>query len=121
MSADLFWKMNTAGSVADKILGEKHAPIVTVHGDCKKGAKVKVKVDVGGGVHPNENAHFIQWIELRCNGLYIGRVEFAPVIMDPVAKFTMNLPGGDDSIELSAVSRCNLHGLWESKLEVEVS
>lgn len=119
MSSELFWKMNTESNAPDQVTGEKHSPIITVIGEPTSGEKVKVKVDVGGGIHPNENAHFIQWIELRCNGLFLARAEFAPVVMDPVAKFVVNVPGGD-TLELSAVSRCNLHGLWESKKSVEV-
>lgn len=119
MSADLFWQMNTEGGAADKAMGEKHAPIIDVDGACKAGEKVKVTVDVGGGKHPNENGHFIQWIELRVADLYVGRVDFAPVIMDPVATFTMIVPDRGE-FTLSAVSRCNLHGLWESKMECKV-
>jgi len=120
MAADLFWKMNTESSVEDKVMGEKHAPKITITGDLKPGAKVKIRADVGGGKHPNENAHHIQWIELRCNDLYVGRADFAPVIMDPVVDFTMVVPGSATTLTISAVSRCNLHGLWESKVQKTV-
>jgi len=120
MSAELFWKMNTQAETPDAVMGEKHAPKISLDGPAVAGKAVRVRVDVGGGKHPNTNEHFIQWIELRCNGLYIARAEFAPVITDPVVDFTLIPPGGGASIVLSAVSRCNLHGLWESKLEVKV-
>jgi len=120
MNAELFWKMNTETTAADKVVGEKHAPVITFLGEVKPGKPVKVRVDVGAGKHPNENGHHIQWIELRCNDLYIGRADFAPVIMDPIVDFTMVCPAGP-ACEISAVARCNLHGLWQSKVECKCS
>lgn len=110
MQGELFWRMNTSANQPDTTTGEKHVPVITVDGKIGKGEKVKVHVSVGGGKHPNLNEHHIQWVELRCNDLYIGRAEFAPVIMTPEVTFEVVLPGGDYS--LSAVARCNLHGLW---------
>ena len=120
MSAEMFWKMNTESSTEDKAMGEKHAPTIAVEGECKAGQPVKVKVGIGNGKHPNENAHHIQWIELRCNDLYIGRVEFSPVILEPQAEFTMNIPGGEQ-LTLTAISRCNLHGLWKTEKTCQVA
>lgn len=94
-------------------LGEKHTPVLRVDGEAAAGSTVRVTVDVGEGRHPNEAAHFIQWVELRANDLYIGRVEFAAAITKPIATFTVVVPAG--GITLTAVERCNLHGLWQSQ------
>ncbi len=110
MNGELFWRMNTAKNQPDTTTGEKHVPVIKIEGKCEKGAKVKVHVSVGEGKHPNKNEHFIQWVELRCNDLYVARAEFAPVIMNPEVTFEMICPDGECT--LSAVTRCNMHGLW---------
>ena len=114
MSTELFFKMNTESAADDKAVGEKHAPIV--EGPCcaQPGEAVKIKVDVGGGRHPNTNEHHIQWVELRFNGLCVARADLSPVITSPIVEFAVNWPG--EGVEMSAIARCNLHGLWESKV-----
>lgn len=112
MSVDQFWKLNKA-SDENPVASEKHVPVITVEGDIAPGNIVTVKVDVGEGKHPNENAHHIQWVELRVNDLFIARAEFTPVITNPIAKFEVKVPH-DGAITLTAIERCNLHGLWES-------
>jgi len=106
----LFDQINTEESAEDKATGEKHAPVITIEdlGDNKH----RVKIDVGEGKHPNEIDHWIQWVELRANNLYIGRAEFSAKILDPVAEFIVNCPG---ECKFSAIARCNKHGLWEGK------
>jgi len=113
MSGDLFWKLNTEEASEDKIMGEKHAPVITIPGTMKSGTSTKVRIHVGGGKHPNTNEHHIQWVELRVNGLFVGRVDFSAVILEPEVEFSFVCPSGD--MEISAVARCNLHGLWISK------
>jgi len=49
------------------------------------------------------------------NDLFIGRVEFSAKIMEPIASFTLNLDPSKKSV-ISAITRCNKHGLWESTL-----
>jgi len=76
---------------------------------------VKVKINVGEGKHPNEIDHWIQWVELRVNNLFIGRAEFSAAIMDPITEFTVNVKAG---AVISVIERCNKHGLWEAKVTV---
>lgn len=111
MSAEQFWKINTSAD-ENQVAREKHVPVITVEGDTVAGSTVKVTVDVGGGKHPNESAHHIQWVELRANGLFIARAEFTAAITTPVVTFNVVVPEG--KITLTAIERCNLHGLWES-------
>lgn len=113
MSAELFWKMNTETEAGDKVMGEKHAPVIILPESMKPGEPAKIRINVGGGKHPNLNEHHIQWVELQCNGLFVGRVEFSPVIMTPEVEFTVVCPASE--VEFSAIARCNMHGLWTSK------
>ena len=112
METELFWKVNKA-TEENGATGEKHAPVVSIEGDGKPGGVVKVTVDVGEGKHPNENGHHIQFLVLRGNGMYLNRAELCPVTSDPVVTFSIVVPQG--GIVLSAMARCNLHGLWVSE------
>ena len=118
MGSELFHRMNTEEFSPDPATGEKHLPKITIEGKVEKGQPFKVNVDVGGGKHPNQNEHHIQWIELRMNGLFVARTDLIPVVMNPVVTFTVaECPA--DKCEITAIERCNLHGLWEGKLDCE--
>lgn len=108
----LFDQINTASNFDENLTKEKHLPIIDVTKISE--GKYSVKVDLGGGKHPNEMDHWFQWVELRVNDLFVGRAEFSAGIMDPIATFTLNL-SGDKKPEISALARCNKHGLWLSK------
>ena len=112
MSEEQWWKMNKATDESGAT-GEKHSPYLSIEGEAAPGNIVKVTVDVGQGKHPNEAAHSIQWVELRANDLFIARTEFAAGITKPIATFTVVVPDGAP-LALTAVERCNLHGLWQS-------
>ena len=104
-----FWKLNLPTEVTDK-----HTPIIQVIGNPVPGEIIDVLVDVSTLGHPNENAHHIQWIELRANNLFIARAEFTPRITVPVVSFKVVVPR-EGTLELTAIERCNLHGLWVSE------
>ncbi len=78
---------------------EKHIPVVeSIEGG--------YKVQVGSVIHPMEEAHYIQWIEL--NEADKAQIKFLNPGDQPVAEFKT------DSKEISARAFCNLHGLWKS-------
>ena len=103
----LFDQVNTAENSNEAVTNEKHLPVIAIE-DLGAG-KHKVKIDVGGGKHPNDMDHWIQWVELRVNDLFVGRAEFSAAILDPVAEFVVNCKG---ACVISALARCNKHGLW---------
>ncbi len=77
-------------------------------------------VEVGGlWAHPNERAHFIEFIELYADQAYLGRMDFTAVTTCPKATFCVVLAGPVE--KLVAYERCNLHGVWTSEVPVEVS
>ena len=108
---DLFDQVNTAENSNEAVTNEKHLPAIT----CEKlsDGKFKVKVDVGEGKHPNDMDHWIQWVELQVNGLFITRAEFSAGISEPIAEFTVNCQNGS---KVGAIARCNKHGLWRSEI-----
>jgi len=106
----LFDQVNTADNSNEDVAKEKHLPVVSVKKLADK--RFEVNIDVGGGKHPNEIDHWIQWAGVRVNECFIGRAEFSAKIMEPVCTFIVtpeNLPAN-----LSVLARCNKHGLWRS-------
>ncbi len=116
---------------------EKHVPVIELPKEVKSGVAFDVTVTVGKQIaHPNTTEHFINWIQLyfkAADGKFItelGKVSFTShgesvegankgsAYTDPVALFRvkLNKPG-----TLVAVSYCNIHGLWESSVEVALA
>jgi superoxide reductase len=80
---------------------EKHVPVIekTDNG---------IKVTVGSTLHPMEEKHYIEWIEV-VNGDYIQRKYLKPGD-EPVAEFYV--PYSD---KLVAREYCNVHGNWTTE------
>ena len=79
---------------------EKHVPVIekTASG---------IKVTVGSTLHPMEDDHYIEWIEV-INGDYINRKYLKPGDK-PEAEFNIEF-----SDKLIAREYCNKHGLWKT-------
>lgn len=78
---------------------EKHVPVIKKDG-------TKVTVTVGSVLHPMQEKHYIQFIELFADGKVL-RKQLNPGD-EPVAVFETA------ATELSAREYCNLHGLWKA-------
>ncbi len=78
---------------------EKHVPVIEV-----TGAAVKVKV--GSTMHPMEESHYIEWIEIIADGR-VYRKFLAPGDA-PEAEFEIK------ASDVDAREYCNLHSLWKS-------
>ena len=105
---------------------EKHVPVITLLSPFTLDAPLEIEVSVGKEIpHPNTVEHNIAWIALYyvTKGsqlpVELARVAFAahgPVVFtEPVLKTTVRIPKPGT---LNAVAYCNLHGLWESELEL---
>lgn len=112
---------------------EKHVPVIECPNGLKKGEFCDVVVSVGKEIpHPNTTEHFINWIALyfkpaEGNIYNLGRAEFlahgestkgpnqGPAYTNPVACFKVKL---DEPGKLIAESYCNIHGLWESEVDI---
>ncbi|MDD2370531.1 MAG: desulfoferrodoxin family protein [Firmicutes bacterium] len=78
---------------------EKHIPIIEkIDGG--------FKVTVGSVLHPMEEAHYIQWIELNEGDK--AQIKFMSPGQQPIADFKT------DATEVTAREFCNIHGLWKS-------
>jgi len=101
-----------------------HAPYISAPKSVKPGELFTVEVSIGEKLHDMGPAHWIEYIELAIGNEPVGRVTFQPRgFMKPKATFTLALskevaPNG--VVTLVAFQRCNLHGLWESTLDISV-
>lgn len=78
---------------------EKHVPLIEkVDGG--------YKVSVGSVLHPMEEDHYIEWIELLADGQAYR--QFLNPGEEPVAVFEV------DAASVSAREFCNKHGLWKA-------
>jgi superoxide reductase len=86
----------------------------------KNGEAFEVTVKVGSMPHVMEEVHHIQWIDLYSGGNFITKVILTPVFMTAKATINMVKSGAHETATLRAVSRCNVHGMWESEKEIAV-
>ncbi len=115
----LFCQVNKAADLNNlSILEQKHLPKIEVPDEIEAGEFFQVTVTVGHIPHPNENEHFIQWVELSLNGIYLARFDFAPIMTSPQVRLPIQLVHPGLKTKLEAASRCNLHGVWRSSIEV---
>ncbi len=115
---------------------EKHVPVIDAPARAKAGEAFNMTVSVGKEIpHPNTTEHFIQWITLYYksdDGKFVhelGHVDFSahgasvdgankgPAYTEPFATFRIKLekPG-----TITALSYCNIHGLWESSVKISM-
>ncbi len=115
---------------------EKHVPAIDAPASVKKGEFFKVSVTVGKEIaHPNKTEHHIRWISVYFHPkgekfpYQIAMAEFTAhgesaqgpdtstiyTQHEAVLSFKTDKPG-----TLLASSYCNIHGLWQNSLEVEV-
>ena len=78
--------------------GEKHLPVIEIEEDL-------VRVKIGSTLHPMEEAHHIEWIELIADNNNFKKV-FNPGD-EPIAEFKVK------ANILSVRAYCNVHGLWK--------
>ncbi|MCF7838559.1 MAG: class II SORL domain-containing protein [Candidatus Marinimicrobia bacterium] len=113
---------------------EKHVPVIKLPEQAQKGQPVQVAVTIGAEIpHPNTSEHHIAWAEVFFHPegdkfpYLLGRFDFsahgasvqgpntstvytAPTV---VCTFTTEKPG-----TVSALSYCNIHGLWSSAADL---
>ncbi|MCF6158872.1 MAG: superoxide reductase [wastewater metagenome] len=118
METSLFCQVNSiASGPADK--AKTHAPVITTQGDIKVGRPFLVNIKVGETMHPMENGHSIQFIDLYSGDIYLSRVDFTQMNI-PEVSLSIAFPH-EGKRTLRAFSRCNLHGIWEGIKEVNVT
>ena len=117
--ADFFAQINEPKDPANMTdLEKKHLPVITAPDKVKAGECFEVTVEVGKLLaHPNENAHFIEFIELYAGHAYLARMDFTARMTCPIMKLCLSLD--KDLGPLRAFERCNLHGVWTASRPIE--
>lgn len=106
-------------------LEKSHAPKITAPASVKAGEPFAVEVSVGEVLHVMGPTHWIQDIELYIGNEPAGRIAFqSKGYLKPTATFQLTLnkdaaPSG--KVSLVAAQHCNLHGYWESSLDIAVT
>jgi superoxide reductase len=92
---------------------KKHFP--SIEATRREDGKVDVRVSVGtlGVPHPNEPAHWIEWITLSIGEAPVTRFEFAPGIAYPDVTVVLDVPSLES---VRALASCNMHGLWAAEV-----
>jgi superoxide reductase len=119
LTEELFKDINRAGDISNlSDLEKKHLPVIDAPDTVSPGKPFEVTIEVGKLLkHPNEQAHHIQWIVLLNGSLTLAIVQLTPTSTDPKVTLSITL---DETSNLRALERCNLHGEWEYSKEVKV-
>lgn len=107
-----------AGNLTE--MEKKHIPVIDCPDTVKAGESFQVKIRVGEIPHVSEEAHHIQWIEVKTGENLYARVELTPVLSIPEVTVSLRKAGKHRSSTLRVLERCNIHGLWEAVKEVKV-
>jgi superoxide reductase len=121
----LFTDINRVKDQAKKTPLEKtHAPAISAPASVKAGETFAVEVSVGENVHVMGPSHWIEYIELAIGNEPAGRIDLQPKgYLKPKVTFMVTLPkeaAPSGKVTLVAFQRCNLHGLWESSIDISV-
>lgn len=97
---------------------DRHSPLIICEDVALESEKFKIKVHVGNEYyHPDEDDHFISYIQLWNRETLLAEVKISPGTMG-------NKPGQAEidfyivpkvSMNLIALSYCTKHGLWQSE------
>lgn len=104
---------------------EKHVPHIEAPTKVRAGEAFQVVVTVGKETaHPNTIGHHIKWVQIfvKEDGprpvIHMATFDFAPGYAEPRASFTLML---NESSHIIATGYCNVHGLWDNSVKVEVT
>jgi superoxide reductase len=118
--------ISTVDREAKKDYIDRHSPFIQCAAVAKAGQKLSVTVRVGQEYsHPDDNEHFIKSIALYNRETLLAEAGFtAGMLGGPgqkgQAEVTFQVVPVGKKLELTAVSYCTKHGLWECA-PVEVS
>ena len=103
---------------------EKHVPHIETASKVAAGESFEVKVIVGKEVpHPNTIEHHIKWIQLFAKedggrpAVHVATFDLGPSYASPTITVPVKL---NNTSTLFALEFCNLHGVWENSVKVEV-
>jgi len=115
---------------------EKHVPVIELISEPSPGEMLELSVSVGREVaHPNTTAHHIRWIrvyflptgektpyeigsfEFNAHGASVDGADASTIYTDHRVTFRFK---SEKSGAVIATSFCNIHGLWESSMDLKM-
>ncbi len=99
---------------------KKHIPVIDCPDKVKKGEPFKITIKVGELPHVMEEAHHIQWIEVKVGENFYERIDLTPVFTRPEVTLTLVKGGKHETRTLRVIERCNIHGLWEATKDITI-
>jgi superoxide reductase len=120
------YRVNRVKDQARKTPLEKsHAPAISAPASVKAGEPFPVEISVGEILHVMGPTHWIEYIELAIGNEPAGRIDLqSNGYLKPKGTFLVTLPkeaAPSGKVTLVATQRCNLHGYWESSMDISVS
>ncbi|MFH0758265.1 MAG: desulfoferrodoxin family protein [Bacteroidota bacterium] len=98
---------------------DRHTPVLVCDPFAKEGEKFRVKVRLGTEYpHPDEPDHHIKYIQLWNRETFLAEAHFAPGCLGNKSEHVevdFYIVPGPVSMNLSAMSVCTKHGLWQSE------
>lgn len=118
------------GNFADVLISpekegkEKHVPVIEAPAKVKAGEPFDITIVVGKDVpHPNTIEHHIKWIQVYARkgtsqvAAHVATIDLGPTFAAPTATLRMIL---EKSATVYALEYCNVHGVWENSVDIEV-
>jgi superoxide reductase len=104
-------------------LEKLHVPVIHVPEKVKAGEIFPVDLSIGKIIHPMGPAHWIETVQINIGNEPAGTIMFrSSGYMKPEGR--LNLILGDNlkgkTVSLVVQDKCNLHGIWQSYVNVEV-
>ena len=98
---------------------DRHTPHIHCDSYAIEGEKFKVKVRLGTAyTHPDDPDHFIKYVQLWNRETFLAEAHFAPGTLgnNPEhVEVDFYMVPGPVTMNLSAMSVCTKHGLWQSE------
>ena len=90
---------------------EKHIPVITVTQACGLAPDScrDVHVKVGSIVHPMQEDHWIQWIDVYINRTFAARYSLLPQSMQPIVSLHLKKEAAGS---IRIIESCSKHGRW---------
>jgi len=121
LEVEPFCKPNRVKDPKNKnLLEQKHSPVIEAPSEVTAGEFFNIVIRVGEIEHPNQNDHFIHWIKIYLDDLYLTRTDFTPVMTRPEITLSLKIAQKSEERPIRAVTRCNQHGIWESNTLITV-
>jgi superoxide reductase len=120
----LFEGINRIKDPANESVIEKlHWPVITAPEKVKAGEAFTVAVSIGSMLHPMGPEHWIEYLQLNIGNEPAGTLLFrSRGCLTPQGKFNLklgeNLKG--KTVSIAVQDKCNLHGIWQNYVNIEV-